>query len=212
MPIDVLQADLFSSESNTIKPAEPRTAARHMQDQDTTLLDKPLPKELMDALKAYVAPSEDVIAEIDEPEEAEAHAEKSATAMKTISEVAAILDVPQHVLRFWESRFPQIKPVKSRGGRRYYRPEDMKILTEIKHLLYQEGYTIKGAKKALPGLKRQEKPEALRVSTDLPLTPMKLPEAGTLKLSERQKLAIGALKEELLDLREVLKERLELAL
>ncbi len=83
--------------------------------------------------------------------------EKAPNAFKTISEVAELLDVPQHVLRFWESRFPQIKPLKLRGGRRYYRPQDIEVLTTIKHLLYKEGYTIKGAKKAFSHAKQEEK-------------------------------------------------------
>ena len=74
---------------------------------------------------------------------------KSATAYRTISEVANTLDLPQHVLRFWESKFPQIKPMKRGGGRRYYRPEDLEILRRIKSLLYDDGYTIKGAQKLL---------------------------------------------------------------
>lgn len=73
---------------------------------------------------------------------------KSATALKTISEAAELLDVPQHVLRFWETKFSQIKPLKRNGGRRYYRPEDIETLLQIKNLLYKQGYTIKGAKKA----------------------------------------------------------------
>lgn len=71
--------------------------------------------------------------------------EKAPDAFRTISEVADDLDIPQHVLRFWESRFPQIKPMKRAGGRRYYRPEDVDLLRGIKHLLYAEGYTIRGA-------------------------------------------------------------------
>ncbi|MBT3552785.1 MAG: MerR family transcriptional regulator [Rhodospirillaceae bacterium] len=74
---------------------------------------------------------------------------KSATAFRTISEVAGALDLPQHVLRFWESKFPQIKPMKRGGGRRYYRPEDLDVLRRIKSLLYDDGYTIKGAQKLL---------------------------------------------------------------
>jgi DNA-binding transcriptional MerR regulator len=70
--------------------------------------------------------------------------DKAADAFRTISEVADELDVPQHVLRFWESRFAQIKPMKRGGGRRYYRPEDVDLLRGIRHLLYGEGYTIKG--------------------------------------------------------------------
>ncbi|MEI9993490.1 MAG: MerR family transcriptional regulator [Rhizomicrobium sp.] len=74
---------------------------------------------------------------------------KSPEAFRTISEVAADLDVPQHVLRFWEGRFAQIKPVKRAGGRRYYRPEDVDLLRGIRALLYREGFTIKGAQKIL---------------------------------------------------------------
>lgn len=75
--------------------------------------------------------------------------EKSPDAFRTISEVAEDLDLPQHVLRFWETRFPQIKPMKRGGGRRYYRPEDVDLLKGIRHLLYDHGYTIKGVQKLL---------------------------------------------------------------
>jgi DNA-binding transcriptional MerR regulator len=74
---------------------------------------------------------------------------KSPEAFRTISEVSTELDVPQHVLRFWEGRFAQIKPVKRAGGRRYYRPEDVDLLRGIRALLYLEGFTIKGAQKIL---------------------------------------------------------------
>lgn len=74
---------------------------------------------------------------------------KSADAFRTIGEVAEELDVPKHVLRFWEGKFPQIKPMKRGGGRRYYRPEDMALLRGIRHLLHAEGYTIKGVQKIL---------------------------------------------------------------
>ncbi len=74
---------------------------------------------------------------------------KTAEAFRTISEVASELDVPKHVLRFWEARFPQIKPMKRGGGRRYYRPEDLALLRGICHLLHAEGYTIKGVQKIL---------------------------------------------------------------
>jgi len=74
---------------------------------------------------------------------------KAATAFRTISEVAEILDVPKHVLRFWEQKFPQIKPMKRGGGRRYYRPEDLELLRGIRHLLHADGYTIKGVQKIL---------------------------------------------------------------
>jgi DNA-binding transcriptional MerR regulator len=74
---------------------------------------------------------------------------KAADAFRTISEVADDLDVPKHVLRFWEARFPQIKPMKRGGGRRYYRPADLDLLRGIRHLLHNEGYTIKGVQKIL---------------------------------------------------------------
>jgi DNA-binding transcriptional MerR regulator len=75
--------------------------------------------------------------------------DKSPDAFRTISEVADTLDTPAHVLRFWESRFPQIKPVKRAGGRRYYRPSDVALLTGIKRLLHDEGLTIRGVQKIL---------------------------------------------------------------
>lgn len=74
---------------------------------------------------------------------------KSEAAFRTISEVSEDLDVPQHVLRFWESKFAQIKPLKRGGGRRYYRPDDVALLRRIRDLLYQDGYTIKGVQKLL---------------------------------------------------------------
>ncbi len=75
--------------------------------------------------------------------------EKSADAFRTISEVAEDLRLPQHVLRFWETRFPQIRPLKRAGGRRYYRPADTVLLRTIRQLLYEEGYTIKGVQRLL---------------------------------------------------------------
>lgn len=74
---------------------------------------------------------------------------KSPDAFRTISEVADELDLPQHVLRFWETRFKQIHPMKRGGGRRYYRPEDVALLKGIRYLLYSEGYTIKGVQRIL---------------------------------------------------------------
>jgi DNA-binding transcriptional MerR regulator len=74
---------------------------------------------------------------------------KSAAAFRTISEVSQDLDVPQHVLRFWESKFTPVRPLKRGGGRRYYRPEDVDLLRRIRNLLYTEGYTIKGVQRLL---------------------------------------------------------------
>ena len=81
------------------------------------------------------------------PAVASAPIEKSPEAYRTIREVADSMDLPQHVLRFWETRFPQIRPLKRAGGRRYYRPDDIERLRLIRRLLYDEGYTIKGVQK-----------------------------------------------------------------
>ncbi|MBX3570498.1 MAG: MerR family transcriptional regulator [Rhizobiaceae bacterium] len=75
--------------------------------------------------------------------------DKSPDAFRTISEVAEDLDLPQHVLRFWETRFTQIRPMKRGGGRRYYRPQDVELIKGIKRMLYDQGYTIKGVQKLL---------------------------------------------------------------
>ncbi|HEX9461174.1 MAG TPA: MerR family transcriptional regulator [Alphaproteobacteria bacterium] len=83
---------------------------------------------------------------------------KAAGAFRTISEVATDLNVPQHVLRFWETRFTQIRPLKRAGGRRYYRPEDVDLLRRIRQLLYNNGYTIKGVQRLLRDLGRQDAP------------------------------------------------------
>jgi len=75
--------------------------------------------------------------------------DKAPDAFRTISEVAEEINVPQHVLRFWESRFSQIRPLKRGGGRRYYRPDDVDLLRGVRHLLYGEGYTIRGVQRIL---------------------------------------------------------------
>jgi len=82
-------------------------------------------------------------------EAARLRARKAPTAFRTISEVAEDLHIPQHVLRFWETKFPQLKPLKRGGGRRYYRPEDIGLLRRISDLLYTQGYTIKGVERLL---------------------------------------------------------------
>ena len=75
--------------------------------------------------------------------------DKSSDAFRTISEVSAALDVPPHVLRFWETKFTSLRPLKRSGGRRYYRPDDVAVLTRIRDLLYEDGFTIKGAQRFL---------------------------------------------------------------
>lgn len=92
---------------------------------------------------------------------------KAAGAFRTISEVATDLNVPQHVLRFWETRFTQIRPLKRAGGRRYYRPEDVELLRRIRELLYNNGYTIKGVQRLLRDVGRRPEGEAGASDADL---------------------------------------------
>lgn len=79
----------------------------------------------------------------------DARSEKSDQAFRTIGEVSELLDIPQHVLRFWETKFSHVKPLKRGGGRRYYRPDDVALLRRIRDLLYSEGYTIRGVQKLI---------------------------------------------------------------
>lgn len=128
---------------------------------------------------------------------------KSPNAFRTISEVAEELNVEQHVLRFWETRFSQIKPLKRGGGRRYYRPEDVKVLQHIHHLLYGEGYTIKGAQKVLKGQTRNMIAEVANTNTgpiqSVPAVQQSSTESATEGLTEKQKAllkaTLGTLKE-----------------
>ena len=152
---------------------------------------------------------------------ARAGGRKSAAAFRTISEVAGELDVAQHVLRFWESKFPQVRPLKRGGGRRYYRPEDVDLLRQIRSLLYDEGYTIKGAQKLLKAQRRGEGHEnggagarpsgAARAAheDDDALTEPGEPlpdEGGGLPPGTRERLI--RLRDELMGLREALRETL----
>ena len=112
------------------------------------------------------------------PEEFErSRPSKSPSAFRTISEVADQLDVPQHVLRFWETRFTQIRPMKRAGGRRYYRPEDVDLLRRIRGLLYQQGYTIKGVQKLLRDSPREraEAEAAQHMATGAPVAAVAIP-------------------------------------
>ncbi len=135
--------------------------------------------------------------------------DKSPDAFRTISEVADDLDVPQHVLRFWETRFNHIKPLKRGGGRRYYRPDDVDLLKGIRHLLYGEGYTIKGVQRILKeegvrfvqGIGRGEQtlaelgPErdAAHSDEDAPVSEGLVPEEDDLPLAPQRELSREAL-------------------
>ena len=122
-------------------------------------------------------------------------APKSADAFRTISEVADELEVPQHVLRFWESKFPQVKPLKRAGGRRYYRPDDVLLLRRIRQCLYDQGYTIKGVQKLLRegALKADDPPRAA-------------PQAAPPRIAKSDKLRSSLLeiRQELVALRDLL--------
>lgn len=111
---------------------------------------------------------------------------KSADAFRTIGEVADELDVPKHVLRFWEGKFPQIKPMKRGGGRRYYRPEDMELLRGIRHLLHAEGYTIKGVQKIL----REQGIDQVKAISHAAIEAAAV--RGSIKKGSRQKVAAVA--------------------
>ena len=86
--------------------------------------------------------------------------QKASDAFKTISEVSALLDVPPHVLRFWETKFTALRPLKRSGGRRYYRPDDVAMLQRIRSLLYEDGFTIKGAQKLVRSKSSVVEPDA----------------------------------------------------
>jgi DNA-binding transcriptional MerR regulator len=144
---------------------------------------------------------------------------KSAAAFRTISEVAADLDVPPHVLRFWESKFSQIKPLKRGGGRRYYRPEDVELLRRIRTLLYRDGYTIKGVQKLLrsPGVRAvtpedgAAEPAAPDAATPAPepAAPMPASAAQGPVLDAERRAAVAAALDELSELRKWLADKVE---
>jgi DNA-binding transcriptional MerR regulator len=136
---------------------------------------------------------------------------KSAAAFRTISEVATELDVPQHVLRFWESKFSQIRPLKRGGGRRYYRPEDVVLLRRIRQCLYDDGYTIKGVQRLLREgqLKPPEQPEAAAIEEEA-AQPAPVPATLPLPLAANDRTDVKSLlreiRKELADLRELLRK------
>ena len=157
--------------------------------------------------------------QVDETLTAETSGSKKAPgAFRTISEVADELDVQQHVLRFWETKFSQVKPLKRGGGRRYYRPEDVALLKKIHTLLYTEGYTIKGVQKLLKTLGK-----AQLVSADSSAAPAKrsvpanevaasrpatapVP-TGPLPLNDKQRSILQAMLGDLRDLRDMISSK-----
>jgi DNA-binding transcriptional MerR regulator len=178
-----MQLDLLGNELALPQDAAPPTAK------------KPTPKTA--AVKtvpepAQATPAIDIIGDED----------KAPNAFRTISEVASSLNVPQHVLRFWESRFSQIKPLKLRGGRRYYRPEDVETLTTIKHLLYKQGYTIKGAKKAFGQLTGRGKDMTVALPDK---TALSKPVNVKTMLNDRQQSQLAVIRQEMLSLHDILK-------
>ncbi|HEV2550147.1 MAG TPA: MerR family transcriptional regulator [Stellaceae bacterium] len=129
---------------------------------------------------------------------------KSAEAFRTISEVAQELEVPQHVLRFWESRFPQVKPLKRAGGRRYYRPDDVVLLRRIRQCLYDQGYTIKGVQKLLrEGALKSDAPPPRPSAPPSPAPAARGKESGK---ESGGRAALVELRRELMELRELLKK------
>jgi DNA-binding transcriptional MerR regulator len=138
---------------------------------------------------------------------------KSDAAFRTTGEVSEELDLPPHVLRFWESKFPEIKPLKRGGGRRYYRPEDIELLRQIRQFLYHEGYTIRGVQKLLreDGPRRKDAPaqpvERDASATLFPLDPVtdRQRAAGN-PVPSRQALqtALEEVRRELLEIRALL--------
>ncbi len=147
----------------------------------------------------------------------QAKPKKSPGAFRTISEVADTLNVQQHVLRFWETKFTQIRPLKRGGGRRYYRPEDVLLLQRIHHLLYTEGYTIKGVQKLLKeqgrsqllnemGLEAPEaaKPVAVQPVAAPPVAPVLTPPPRQ-GLTTRQRSILESMIGDLRDLRNMIR-------
>jgi DNA-binding transcriptional MerR regulator len=154
--------------------------------------------------------------QVDETLTADAAGSKKAPgAFRTISEVADELDVQQHVLRFWETKFSQVKPLKRGGGRRYYRPEDVALLKKIHTLLYTEGYTIKGVQKLLKTLGKAQlvsaDPVAAPVKRTAPANEVAAPRAtavpaptGALPLNDKQRSILQAMLGDLRDLRDMI--------
>ena len=137
---------------------------------------------------------------------------KSKSAFRTIAEVAEDLGVATHVLRFWETKFSQIRPMKASGGRRYYRPDDVEIVKLIKSFLYEKRYTIEGVQKLFKdkGVKSilggEIQKDFFDVAADEPVQDVQIQEVSVCKLSEAQKQTLYSAKDELNDILEILKK------
>ena len=119
--------------------------------------------------------------------------DKADDAFKTISGVSALLEVPQHVLRFWESKFSSLRPLKRSGGRRYYRPDDVAVLRRIKQLLYVDGFTIKGAQKLVRSKAVASEPNALTTENNASGKDL----AAAMAMLDDVKIRLAALKQQL---------------
>ena len=138
----------------------------------------------------------------DPPDATRVKPKKAPNAFRTISEVADELHIPQHVLRFWETKFPQVKPLKRGGGRRYYRPDDIALLRRISDLLYIQGYTIKGVQRLLregggqlsddipPATEAERAAAAAERATQVEATPL-LPMVDLVPTSRPRHLAVA---------------------
>jgi DNA-binding transcriptional MerR regulator len=131
---------------------------------------------------------------------------KAPSAFRTISEVADDLNVQQHVLRFWETKFSQVRPLKRGGGRRYYRPEDVDILKTIHHLLYTQGYTIKGVQKLFREQGKNKVVEKTPPEARNQNVPSQAPAKAASGLTDRQRSALQSLAGELKELRAMIAE------
>jgi DNA-binding transcriptional MerR regulator len=149
------------------------------------------------------------MAYVDSSESEAAHMSKSPDAFRTIREVSEELDVPQHVLRFWETKFNQVRPLKRGGGRRYYRPEDVDLLRRIRSLLYADGYTIRGVQKLMRETGGKV-PEAAPAPPAKPAAPVVAAPAAAVKevLGEDTAQRAQAILEELETLRDMLRGRI----
>ena len=112
---------------------------------------------------------------------------KAPDALRTIGEVAAALNIRQHVLRYWEEQFPMLKPIKRSGGRRYYRPEDVQLVARIDRLVHQQGYTLRGARLAIEGKGGEEAPAAAAPAA--PVAPDITPQLRAIRTALAQALA-----------------------